>query len=332
MRVDQKGASTVQANWRTRTFAYDSLSRLTHQTTPEAGMLTFNTYDTDGNLLLATDARGLTVQYHYDALNRLTSKVLQSGSTYVYNYDARDSSSDPYGVGRLTSMQNGTSAGAYFTYDLSGNVASEKYCLPSDCTDAQAAEAKYDYHGNVVNLTYPDGRYLYRNCDLLDRLTQTGENSFLVGGSAVAAQSVIPYYVRPKPYFSSPVYYPTGELNSALYGNSVQVTTAFNDRQDITSLTYANSKPIWSKAYSWDKNAANLLSVKDQISGTVRSFSYDYVNRLASAKDAPGSFADTYTVDAWGNRPESGTFSFGQPFRRPIASTPPATFTTWLGT
>jgi YD repeat-containing protein len=189
MRVDQKGASTVQANWRTRTFAYDSLSRLTHQTTPEAGTLTFNTYDADGNLRLATDARGLTVQYHYDALNRLTSKVLQNGSTYVYNYDARDSSSDPYGVGRLTSMQNGTSAGAYFTHDLSGNVASEKYCLPSDCTYTQAAQAKYDYHGNVVNLTYPDGRYLYRNYDLLDRLTQTGENSFLVGGSVVAAQS-----------------------------------------------------------------------------------------------------------------------------------------------
>ena len=98
-RVDQKGGSTSPSNWRTRTFAYDSLGRVTDQTTPEAGQLTFNNYDLNGNLLMQTDARGLTVQYQYDALNRLTHKILQNGSTYVYNYDTQDSSGDPFGSG-----------------------------------------------------------------------------------------------------------------------------------------------------------------------------------------------------------------------------------------
>ena len=112
------------------------------------------------------------------------------------------------------------------------------------------------------------------------------------------------------------VYYPAGELNSAVYGTVLNLTTAFNSRQDITSLKYANSQaqPLWSKAYSWDQNGANLLSVTDQISGNVRSFSYDYMNRLASTMDASGGVSDTYTMDAWGNRQESGTFSFIQPF------------------
>ncbi len=101
-----------------------------------------------------------------------------------------------------------------------------------------------------------------------------------------------------------------------MYGTVLNLTTAFNSRQDITSLKYANSQaqPLWSKAYSWDRNGANLLSVTDQISGNVRSFSYDYMNRLASTMDASGGVSDTYTMDAWGNRQESGTFSFIQPF------------------
>ena len=46
----------------------------------------------------------------------------------------------------------------------------------------------------------------------------------------------------------------------------------------------------------------------------MRSFTYDNVNRLISATDSSGSLSDTYTPDAWGNRQESGTFSFAQPF------------------
>ena len=101
-----------------------------------------------------------------------------------------------------------------------------------------------------------------------------------------------------------------------MYGTVLNLTTAFNSRQDITSLKYANSQaqPLWSKAYSWDRNGVNLLSVTDQISGNVRQFSYDYVNRLASTTDATGGVADTYTMDAWGNRQESGTYNFTQPF------------------
>ena len=134
---NQKGDASTSAGWRTRTFNYDSLSRLSSQTTPEAGTLTFNTYDGNGNLLLSTDARGLTVQYQYDALNRMTQKMLQNGDTYVYNYDATEV--DPYGVGRLTSFSSGTAVGAFFSHDLSGNLASEIYCMPNDCSYNEVA-------------------------------------------------------------------------------------------------------------------------------------------------------------------------------------------------
>jgi len=82
-------------------------------------------------------------------------------------------------------MGSGATVGAYFTHDLSGNVASEKYCLPSNWLVYAGVKATYDYHGNVVGLTYPDGRAIYRNYDLLDRLTQSGKQ--LLRGASLAS-------------------------------------------------------------------------------------------------------------------------------------------------
>ena len=42
--VNRKGGSGNSANWRTRTFVYDSLSRLTSASNPESGIITY-TYD-----------------------------------------------------------------------------------------------------------------------------------------------------------------------------------------------------------------------------------------------------------------------------------------------
>src|SRR5882724_1271087 len=48
--VVQKGGTSDTSQWRTRTFAYDSLSRLTSASNPESGTVSY-TYDSDGNML-----------------------------------------------------------------------------------------------------------------------------------------------------------------------------------------------------------------------------------------------------------------------------------------
>ncbi len=315
--VNQKGDASTSAGWRTRTFNYDSLSRLSSQTTPEGGTITFNNYDGNDNLLLSTDARGQAVQYQYDVLNRLTGKTVQSGGNYVYYvyyYDATQNN-DQYGIGRLNSMFTNANLGVFFFHDASGNVIQELYCLPNDCSYNHSTSATYDYHGNIVSLTYPDGRSIYQGYDTLDRLIGSGENRFLTETAAASSKvGVQPLFSRPRPYLSEASYFPAGELNTAVYGNVIQMTAAFNNRQNITSLSYSESAPVWAKSYSWDHNAQNLLSVTDQITGVARSFTYDHVNRLISAADSAGGYSDSYTIDAWGNRQESGTFNFGQPF------------------
>ena len=57
----------------TRTFVYDSLSRLTKGTNPESGAIAY-TYDNNGNLTQRTDARSVVTAYTYDGLDRLTRR------------------------------------------------------------------------------------------------------------------------------------------------------------------------------------------------------------------------------------------------------------------
>ncbi|MGH9890866.1 MAG: hypothetical protein ACREA0_02540, partial [bacterium] len=93
--VQQKGNDPNSANWRTRTFTYNSLSQLTSATNPESGAITY-TYDNDGNLLTKTAPKPnqtgsltVTTTYTYDALHRLLTKSYNDGTTTTvrYGYD-----------------------------------------------------------------------------------------------------------------------------------------------------------------------------------------------------------------------------------------------------
>jgi len=72
----------------TRTFVYDSLSRLTSATNPESGTTTY-AYDGNGNLTSKTAPKPnqtspsvtVTTTYNYDALNRLTQKTYTDGTS-----------------------------------------------------------------------------------------------------------------------------------------------------------------------------------------------------------------------------------------------------------
>jgi YD repeat-containing protein len=83
-KVCQGGAfvNTVCQSGQPRTFAYDSLARLTSATNPESGTTTY-TYDNNGNLHTKTDANTNVTTLSYDGLNRVTSKTYTFTSGYT---------------------------------------------------------------------------------------------------------------------------------------------------------------------------------------------------------------------------------------------------------
>ncbi len=142
----------------TRTFAYDSLSRLTSASNPESGTVAY-TYDNNGNLTQRTDARGVVTAYTYDRLDRLTRRsysytgsdtAVSLGTTQVdYAYDSCRS----YSRGRLCSVTakkgaTDVSRTAYNRYDALGRVLeSTQTTGGSSYTMAYA----YDRAGNLTS-------------------------------------------------------------------------------------------------------------------------------------------------------------------------------------
>ena len=142
--VKQSGVSGETA--RSRSFAYDSMSKLTSATNPESGTTTY-TYDLIGNLVKKVDARGVAtggIWYCYDALSRLTGKAYTqqtcplSAPDVAYQYDTSSISGNTNTIGRLTGesviMNGATSTGRQpYKYDAMGRIQAEQQCTPENC-------------------------------------------------------------------------------------------------------------------------------------------------------------------------------------------------------
>jgi len=277
--VNQKGVSGETA--RTRSFTYDSLSRLLTAANPETGTISYG-YDANSNLTSKTDARGILTTYSYDALNRLASKVYSDGTlSAVFGYDGHSqnggvlSTPTTNAIGRLSHSSNAVNGAINFSYDAMGRVTKQNYCIPTNCSYALFASETYDLAGNLSSQTYPDGRTVTQTNDGAGRmasLTYTGWN-----GTA----QTIPYLTIP----SSDGYDPAGHLINATMGNGVSIAVSYNNRERITALAYGTSTQLlWGKALAWTANG-NLQTASDPLRGVQRQFAYDNLNRLTSAQD-----------------------------------------------
>jgi YD repeat-containing protein len=179
--VVQMGRSSSPVS---RSFTYDSISRLLTASNPETGTVCYGVwngsacsdgYDANGNLLYRTDARGVVTTYAYDTFNRLTSKMYSDGATPASCYQYY-TSSPANGIGRLfnawtqkagTSCSSSPQDGDYLSlnsilsYDALGHPVSmlHKHCIGAACTSSSpySLAMDYDLAGNVIGLSNSAG-------------------------------------------------------------------------------------------------------------------------------------------------------------------------------
>jgi len=169
----------------TTTYAYDGLDRLTSKATPR-GTLTY-TYDAAGNLLTtrSSNAGGASVDYGYDALNRLvtvTDNRLAAGANVTtYNYDS---------VGNLQGYLYPNGVQTSYAYNSLNRLTSMTVGAGSSVL------AGYGYTlgpaGNRLSVTEQSGRTVQYAYDALYRLT--GET---VGGDPQGADGAAAYAYDP---------------------------------------------------------------------------------------------------------------------------------------
>ena len=288
---------TVNQGAQTRTFQYDSLSRLKQATNPESGTISY-AYDANGNLTGKTDARSIVTTYAYDNLNRVKTRSYSDSTPAVaYNYDGTGLGSVPnYAKGKLTKVSSSVSETKYNSFDNLGKILSS-----SQVTDGQTYTFGYAYNlaGMLTEETYPSGRKV-KNTIAPDASLSKVETMPSGGSYATRAESF--------------AYTAAGAVSAMQLGNGKWENAQFNSRLQPTQLglgTSATDQSLWKVAYDYG-TTDNNGNVKQQtisvpsMTPLEQNYTYDSLNRIKSASEkiqnASETWKQTFTYDRYGNR------------------------------
>jgi RHS repeat-associated protein len=270
--VNQLGVSGETP--RSRSFTYDSLSRLLTASNPETGTVCYgqwsgnscvNGYDANGNLNHKTDARGVSVNYSYDQLNRMILKTASDGSfIYSYAYDGTDRPGVQNPIGRLTQSSNNANAASDYDYDAMGRVVDNYVCAPLYCTYTLGAAATYDLAGNMVTSRIATGMTAGLSYDAVGRLQGVTTTP---SGSSTAST-----------LFSNTTYGPVGLIEASL-GNGLREELSYDKRSRVNSYAVGQANGPGSGGtppFGYIENAVNNGSGSSSIpqGGLIRSLGW----------------------------------------------------------
>jgi RHS repeat-associated protein len=342
--------TTVTQASQTRTFTHDSVSRLRTAVTPENGTISYR-YDDNGNVLVKTDARGVSTHFEYDSINRMTrrwyngsnlvtstthnSPALPAGvgatneTKFFYDTQALPAGAPTYtrgsAIGRLVAQTYGagSSNGDYFAYDVLGRTTLK---IQQIGTVNYQMSAAYSLSGALNTLTYPSGRTVTHTYDQAGRLTGLSGN---LGDGATRTYttgilySAIGHLEKEQFGTTTPVY------NKLFYNSrgqlaEIRASTSYTGPTDTTwdrgaiINSYSNSCTGSCSGSSMSDNNGNLLKQQIYIpSQTMRWQQYDYdsLNRLNWAREVLDGGAEQwkqqFTYDRWGNRTINTGVTYG---------------------
>jgi RHS repeat-associated protein len=265
----------------TRTLLYDTLGRLVSETHPESGTTTY-AYDDSGNLMQKTDARGWATNYSYDEINRPTGKTYQNDGgvtpSVALSYDSATN-----GIGKLASWSSGNNSGST-NYDFMGRTNLETLNIAGD---SQTLQRSFAVGGELVTTTYPNAFTTTNGYDATGRL-ETITSSF--GGDLVTNIDRNA----------------AGSWTQVNYGNGVINARTFNLNLRLESLRISAGTDYFYKTYGyneWDANNGRIASITDNLNAAKSvTYTYDEMNRLATATTNGPDWGLSWSYDRYGNR------------------------------
>jgi YD repeat-containing protein len=298
----------------------------TVSTTPPPGVTVYG-YDSNGNLTSRNDqVRSVQTSYSYDALNRITGKTYSTppqGSPVAptqsvsYFYDTpiagwgwtpQSSPSWPNVsqtnvIGRLSDVSiNGIPyAWTVYGYDPVGRIVLKSECLPIDCgNNHHDLHYKYDLAGNMTfydrgldldrNAVYPNQGYYFGG---FNEQYDTAGNLSAVTGDTAGTNTATNIW-------SNTDYFPSGQPYTALALGKYTLKYSVSPRNFVTGqlVTNASQQTVWQSSTSYNTNAT-ISTTTDTYAGGW-TFTYDHMNRIATAHSPTGNLA--YTIDPFGNK------------------------------
>lgn len=323
--VNQHGLT----NTLTRTFTYDSLSRLVCSANPEIHVATCPatasstytpgtiaySYDADGNLIskiapapnaAANSTSTVTTTYSYDTLNRLKGKSYSDGVTpsAAFTYDQ---TTDAYGnatgngIGRLTSESSGSGTTAWsaaYHYDPMGRIAQKRQQW-GEYPWAPYMFYQYDLAGNTTIADNGESRRFYYTYDGAGRAI-----SLTAGPASGGIDATLVSTVN---------YSAVGESYANL-GNGSQARRGYDNRMRLNSFRLAVSPSAFNYLDAWnvtyDTNGNVLTGGNQYYPESAWTYTYDNLNRLVTAASLRGTGCQ-YSYDTYGNRLSQAPYQSG---------------------
>jgi len=324
----------------TTSYAYDSLDRITSKSTP-AGTLNY-TYDAVGNVAsMSSSPSGVSVNYSYDALNRLSTVVdnnLPAGqNTTTYTYDPASNLATAtypnglqatYAYDQLNRLSQASTAIASYQYgrDANGNI------LTANESSNRNVGYSYDGIDELIGETVasdPTGV----NGSVLYSLDPVGNRLSDVSTLGPVASASTTYNVddqsQAETYDSSGDTTATGGKSYAYNSwlklvsmNGGQVALAYNGLGQLVAKTAAGvttqylvddlsptgypqvvAELVGGQPVRTYTYGLERISELQMVSGTTTASFYQYDGRgtVRMLTSAAGAVTDTYEYDAFGN-------------------------------
>lgn len=250
-------------------------------------------YDRNGNRAFLVKRDGSVLTYQYDALNRMTVKLVPDrpdlASNHVrdvyYSYNLR-------GLQVAARYDAPTGDGLSFTWDGFGRQTGSTVALYST---SHTLAREYDKLGNRTRLTHPDGTHIDYAYDSLGRATSITQGSTVIAGltydndgrRASLTQGVTTSYG----------YDPIGRLNALghdLSGSTHDVAWSYGytPASQLASQTRDNDLYAWGGHFNIDRNYT-VNALNQYTAAGSASFCYDDNGNLT----ADGSTVYQYDVE-----------------------------------
>lgn len=296
--TDPKGLDTA--------YVYNGFGDLTQLSSPDTGNTTY-TYDSAGNRKTQTDARGVTAEYAYDALNRLAGVTYAADPSLnvTYQYDATAAVcgvGETFAIGQLSQMSDGSGTTQY-CYSRFGYLVRKV-----QTTNGQTFTLRYTYSaaGQLSGLTYPDGTVVDYGRDAQGRVTDVGVTR--VPGSREVLLSQVSYA-------------PFGPVTGWTYGNGRRLNRGYNQNYQPVAIQDIAAGGL-DLGFGFDA-VGNLTQLTPAANPAipVATFNYDGLNRLTAFRDQPTNVViESYTYDKTGNRTSFINSAGTQAYTYPSAS------------
>src|ERR1051326_2689779 len=286
---------TVVEGQQTRTYTYDSLSRLTSSCIPEtAGKCTTLTYTDFGAVKTRTDPRNIVTTYGFDTWNHVNDVTYNDGKTPEVKFTFGAPGASNNGAGRLVSstVVNGTSKS--FQYDVVGHLTQVMQTIGSN-----NYITKYGYtNGELSSIAYPSASAGASGTTVIYAPDDVGRLKTVSLGATTV--------------YNVGSYNAAGEPLSTSYGNGVMTGGySYNSQLPLSSIEYGTAtSQLINLSYNYGLGGSDngeIQGITDNLFPSHSTvYSYDALGRLSGAGTydpvSPISWALQFTYDRYGNR------------------------------